>query len=440
MTARVEKTRARIDGIYRRARATIVSEYAYHPVRFFSIFLAFVIGLGMLAYYGPIRAQVNGLIASVPDHTTTLDGQTNTEPNLLTVSLLAKNSYFSNDEITLASDVSLKLPLTQSIIAPEVEVKQAVSGEVITEQFTISTANDGKSVEVKPVDQVRAGRYEVTAKNPNSGQVIAQKTVSWGVLAFNSDYAVYPANTGANFAMAVLDDRGKMVCGADMTLEISDPRGKTTTLSIKERTIINSPDCLVYGPTTEPDYYAKYQTNTDGEYKVRLVAAVGDGKRTLEDNFFVKSNQDFYLKRSLPTRIYPPITYDVRLTLEAKKAGHYTVTEGVPSSFEVSKTEAKVNTKDSSKTLRWEFDAEPNQSRDLTYSFKAPNISPYLFLIGPLIIENSNVENSAKWVEPRSWQIASDTACTSNGTGGGNWSAAGSWNAGCGGGRQAAGT
>ena len=130
MTARVEKTRARIDGIYRRARATIVSEYAYHPVRFFSIFLAFVIGLGMLAYYGPIRAQVNGLIASVPDHTTTLDGQTNTEPNLLTVSLLAKNSYFSNDEITLASDVSLKLPLTQSIIAPEVEVKQAVSGEV----------------------------------------------------------------------------------------------------------------------------------------------------------------------------------------------------------------------------------------------------------------------------------------------------------------------
>ncbi|UCC91729.1 MAG: hypothetical protein JSV39_00435, partial [Candidatus Aenigmatarchaeota archaeon] len=78
----------------------------------------------------------------------------------------------------------------------------------------------------------------------------------WGVLAINTHKSIYLENEEAFIGIAVLDNEGRMVCDADVTLEIADPNGTATTLATSDGTISVSPECEFYGVTNLPDYYA----------------------------------------------------------------------------------------------------------------------------------------------------------------------------------------
>src|SRR3989344_6055212 len=471
--------KTRLDGIFRQTRATVLSEYALRPVRFFSFLFALVIGLGVLAFFGPIRAQLNEVVNSNNVSQTTVAETIQLDPQFIPVAEVAArssqpNEYFKgNYEVVSAEDtVKLEQPKT-AVGETEISLTKAVGGETITDQVKIDTASPD---EIKISDnnqQLSPGAYDIKTLKKNTDQVVNDQKVLWGVLAFNPDYAVYPVGKEAFFSLAVLDDRGKMVCTAAMTVEVTDPNGKITTLDTANGTVRVNKDCEVYGKTDRPDYEANYQPKAEGNYKVKIIAKAGEGTRPLHDQFSVKANQDFYLQRVGATRTYPPVDYDYTLNFEATKDGSYGLDEFVPNNFEIKDTEAKVTkTADSPTKLHWTIDAKAGQTYSLTYSFKTPNISPFLFELGPASVDsasvatsakeattagkpaeienssienslktdsdeaqrrsyggevrqNSKIENSTKWVEPRSWLIASDNACQSAATG--NWSDALSW-------------
>ncbi|MCR4278180.1 MAG: hypothetical protein NUV85_04195, partial [Candidatus Berkelbacteria bacterium] len=490
MTAQVEKAKTRLDGVYRQTKATVLSEYAYHPVRFFSIFFALVIGLGVLAYFAPIRAQIDK--ADNPDNTSQMKipETTNIDSQFLSVAEVANrssqpNEYFKGNYEVVPAEDTIKLEKSDTNTSQtEVKLVKEVGAEDRTDDISVSTSNDALTIESK--DQgLTAGAYKVETIQKDTGKVLNDQKVLWGVLAFNPDYAIYPVGKDAFFSFAVLDDRGKMVCTAAVTVEVTDPTNKVTTLTTADGTVKVNKDCEVYGKTDNPDYQANFKPSVEGDYRVKIVAKAGEGSRTLHDQFSVKADQDFYLQRVGATRTYPPVSYQSHLLLEINKSGSYQLTESVPSSFEVTDTksefqisnlesnssdqitnnsdnqnsleiqnsEFKITDTDNSKKLTWSFDAKEGQTVDLSYTFKTPNISPFLFELGPaevksqipnpksqtssndqiiknsdnqnsLEIQNSKIENSV-WTESRQWLIASDNACQSVATG--NWSDAANW-------------
>ncbi len=429
----------RFDGVYGKTRAVIAEQYLHHPIRFFSIVtLVVAIGFGLKFFWGPITFQTLGTEqeSALTDQSSGAEKAPTEDGGQVlgtTVQTAPENAFLTEDHAVIASDQPLEVEIPEKGLEPEVEVHGARAELSGKDDFTITLDDAGQNEKITITPNglgAKPGLYEVVIKNPETGAVLKTEKIAWGVLAFNPDYAVYPPGTQANLAFAVLDDRGKMVCNADLTLEITNPDGGITTLRTADKTIVLSPDCQVYGPTSEPDYHATYQTGPDGQYRIQLVAKVGEVTRTLTDTFSVKRNEDFYLKRELPTRIYPPTTYEAKLIFQPKQSGTYQVEEFVPKGFEISETKAEIIAEDTKQILRWSVEAQSNQDQTLSYRFKAPNISPYLFLVGPLTIENSKIENSTKWAEPRSWQIASDNACQSAGTG--NWSDAANWTS-CGG-------
>ncbi len=313
---------------------------------------------------------------------------------------------------------------------------------------SIKATGTGSIAEAVPKSsQAKAGLYQLKVTDGVTGQVVSDQTVAWGVLVFNSDYAAYPINTKARLAMAVLDDRGKMICDAELTLAITEPNGRTITLSTANNQILVNEACFVYGLTEEPDYVAEYLPTQAGNYQVALTARIGNGVRVLHDQFSVVENAPFYLQRVGASRTYPAASYPYTFNFQPTQSGRYQLTENVPGSFEIldltidgnpCPTESLLNAgackievseDGNEKQLIWRVDARANRDIKIAYTFKGPSISPYLFRLGPAEITSPD---DSIWTETRSWLIASDAACQSNGTGGGNSNASGSWQT-CGG-------
>ncbi len=65
--------------------------------------------------------------------------------------------------------------------------------------------------------------------------------------------------------------------------------------------------------------------------------------------------------------------------------------------------------------LRWHTKIKKGETKTLAYTFKAPNISPEFYFLGPLSFIESKTEVGAgvfSYEEPRQWQIAADAAIT----------------------------
>lgn len=441
MSGSIRQVGRRLDGVYRTTRALIIREYYFHPRRFFSIFLALVVAIGILAYWKPVSAQLGvssktqknsqGSSAS-PKHSQLVKAED------LYPSPDSDFEYFRGDIRVVSANNPLTLSVTgHSDRQLKVEVKGATDWLATPADLGIKISQNlsaAKKIEITPKspDLHKAGRYTITAQDPITGVALKQEDIGWGVIAFNPDYTIYEPGKTAKLAMAVLDDRGKTMCDASLTLEITDPADQKTVLSTKTGEILVNEACQVYGETTEPDFATDYQTGLPGDYRVRLIAEAGTGRRILEDLFSVKPGENFYLQRVGTTRTYPPIIYHYGLNFEAKKAGNYTLREEAPEEFEISNTDAVITVDNGRKILTWQFNAEKDETRVFSYDFKTPFVSPYLYTLGSaevLRIENSKIESS--WAEPRVWLIASDAACASNVTTG-NWVDASSWTA-CGG-------
>jgi len=286
------------------------------------------------------------------------------------------------------------------------------------------TGSDKFGIKLNGKNQFEPGKFTLqvtikkskTAVSAETERVITQD-FTWGVLAINPDKAVYKPGEDASLAMAVLDDKGDMDCGAKVSLTITDPAGVAQTLTTDDKSIKVSATCTSHEVNLSPDYAATYKTGEIGKYTLKLHAETRNGTHDIVDSFNVEKEPAFEITRSAPTRIYPPNKYTTKLTIKAKTDFSGQITETVPSSFTVTPGDFALQDSADGKTITWDENLAAGEVRALSYEWKAPDISPQFYLMGPLKFseEMGLSDTKALYEEPRQWQIAADATYHSQG-------------------------
>ncbi len=262
----------------------------------------------------------------------TLDtsGQTPTSGRIHTparVLTLTKQSFGGNEPMVI--DVS------NDVKGEGIRVELLDSdGLPIPVRMAQTDTTDMTEYRLAPKDTLIPGKY--TVKVYENNQVISTQNFLWGVLAINTDKSIYERGETAHIAMAVLDEKGDMVCDAVVTLEIIDPLGSNTILYTSDGTIRINPTCTSHDFTITPDYETYYRTWSKGTYTMKLTAATKNGSYSVTDTFEAQDAPLFDVIREEATRIFPPYTYPVRLHVTARQDFSGEITETVPADFDIS--------------------------------------------------------------------------------------------------------
>jgi hypothetical protein len=192
-----------------------------------------------------------------------------------------------------------------------------------------------------------------------------------------------------------------------------------------------------------PDYFAYYDIGQAGEYKIKLTARTANGEYTITDSFEARDWVAFDVERIGPTRIYPPADYQMKLTIKANEDFKGEIVETVPANFQILNNKIQnikfeesenvsnsnfrvLNISNKEKKLIWSnVVLKQGDTIEIDYAFNAPDISPYIYFLGPMGMEKlantgvlvSDADGLAKpaerksqiiFQEIRQWQIASD--------------------------------
>ncbi len=286
------------------------------------------------------------------------------------------------------------------------ELIYAASGQAVEANIKKTDESRGVIVEVSPTPSFKSGKYKflVTAR----GKTVEQD-FTWGVLAVNTNKAIYLPGDTAYLQLASLNDLGHTICDATLKLEIEDPAGKTTDFGTKNGDIKHSSTCGSDNVTDNPDYYSYYKVGEAGTYRMKLTNITNG--YSITDTFDVKSSLPFIAERTAATRINPfksGYTMYIKVTANQDFSGE--IDETVPNNFQIiSDSQIKNGTRSSSiqpgaKTIYWEANLKRGESVKLDYTYQSPKISPEWFFLGPLAI--------GEFKETRRWQIASDAIST----------------------------
>ncbi|HEV7424414.1 MAG TPA: hypothetical protein VGO21_04465, partial [Candidatus Paceibacterota bacterium] len=269
----------------------------------------------------------------------------------------------------------------------------------------------------KPKREFRPGRYTLKISMATSqATIISTQDFTWGVLAINMNKSVYEAGADAYIQMGVLNDEGRTLCNAELELSITGPDGSQNNFSTKNKSIIAAKECGPDNIIAVPDYYTHFKIPSDsGAYHLTLTANTKNGTKSITDSFEVLEQTPFIVERTGPTRINPKSDYPMILRVVAQADWQGTITEKVPTDFEVLEpdivtTYDKVETSNNTKIISWNVALSAGQEKTLGYNFKAPDVSPQFYLLGEAELKGSS--NNSSFTELRNWQIASDATCT----------------------------
>lgn len=221
----------------------------------------------------------------------------------------------------------------------------------------------------------------------------------WGVLTWNSTKSVYAVGETATMHMGVLTDKGTTICDAPLTLSLRTPSGAEVQAPVSA-----SGACDGNNVTDIPDYIADYALTEVGVYTVLLQHLAVDGTvlHEIRENIVVEQQTPYVLERKGPTRINPTAPYTMTLKLSTANGFNGTVQEMLPEYFEAYEYgDATESVEGDTRILEWNVALAPGEEIELTYTFDAPDISPYVYRVGPATVGD-------EFVETRAWQIASD--------------------------------
>ena len=295
---------------------------------------------------------------------------------------------------------------------------------------------DTQRVRVKKQDhEFRPGKYSLHITLLTDTAIIeTQQDFTWGVLVVNTNKSIYNTGDNAYLQMGVLDDQGHTICAADLKMDITTPSGIVTNFSTVDGTIVKDSAC---GPdnivlTGVPDYHANFINTTElGIYKIKLIATTDNGVKIINDSFQVDPTVLFDVERVTSSRIQPTAIYPVTFNITANDDFSGTVIEHVPDSFVISAPknsiayhntyEVNIDTKTGlgqEKIISWNLDFKKGETKTLGYYYNAPDISPDMFLLGPLEFFSGTLTGDPtgklpEFKEIRKWQIASDSPPTS---------------------------
>lgn len=245
------------------------------------------------------------------------------------------------------------------------------------------------------------GKYKVElVVDENESLYVDTFEFYWGVLAVNTTKSFYDANERVVFNLAALTEKGDTICDAVLKLKVIDPEG-----NISEVPVNPSGSCGKNNVTDIPDYIAEFaNTAAYGKYVIQLEHLNQEGEvvHKIEDGFEVREYIPFVIERTAPTRIYPPAPYKVNLKIKANREFTGDITERVPRGFVITETEgSELLTEYAYNEIVWrDVTLSEGEELELSYVFDAPDISPYMYLLGPLSMDG--------FTESRQWQIASD--------------------------------
>ncbi|HLC74113.1 MAG TPA: hypothetical protein VJH20_05770 [Candidatus Nanoarchaeia archaeon] len=283
----------------------------------------------------------------------------------------------------------------------KIDFKVYDSDDILTlEELQITKVRAGKfEIKFNKKTEVKPGKYRLEVELNKNGIIFeVEKEFNWGLIAINTDKSIYLENEKATIGMAVLDRDGRVICDADIILEIIDPLGISTILQGND--IIVSDECEIYGMITKPDYYTFYNVGKVGEYKINMGTVVNGTLLSINDSFFVEDYVNFDVKRNGPTRIYPLLDQFMNISIRTNIDYVGVIQEFVPLDFNISVTNATISHNNDRKIISWDVDLRKGDNVNLYYEFDSPDISPYLYLIGKLQIKG--------FEERRYWQIAVD--------------------------------
>ncbi|MCC7290086.1 LamG domain-containing protein [bacterium] len=221
-----------------------------------------------------------------------------------------------------------------------------------------------------------------------------EKDFTWGVLAVNTNKSVFTLGENVFLQLASLDEKGHTLCNSNLKLKITSPNGGVEYTEVRK-----SGDCFDDNVTLKADYYSNFEPTQIGSYVIQLTNS--DLGYTISDSFRVEKSVPFIIERFGPTRIFPKSDYKMKIFVTANTDYVGKVEELVPSSFKVNqKTMEGLN----GKLLTWDVNLKKGESKSVEYIFDAPDISPELYVIGPLRI--------GEFSEYRTWKVASDIVAT----------------------------
>lgn len=277
------------------------------------------------------------------------------------------------------------------------------NGTVVPVPFSITYHNDMVwTMKAQQMPQkLTPGKYLVTVEIlENDKKFTDTFEFYWGLIAVNTKKSMYFPNEEVQLNLAALTDQGDTICDARLELKIIDPKNNIFEVPVEQ-----SGSCGDNNVTDIPDYIAKFtETGEWGLYKIQLQHLNRDGHvvHKIEDSFEVRDYIPFDIERTAPTRIYPPAPYKVSLNITTYREFTGDITERVPRGFLLSDYgEAEIITLPEYTLLTWKnVSLKEGDKLSLEYTFDAPDISPYMFLLGPLDMDG--------FTELRQWQIASD--------------------------------
>lgn len=242
------------------------------------------------------------------------------------VNKLIKKDYRVDEEVSF----TIQNASTTSDVEIQVVDHEGNAAEI---ESKVIAYDNVQLITIKPPKKLRPGKYKVVV-HEQQGTTFEQD-FTWGVLALNTNKAVYRPFEKVIFSIAVLDDDGEIVCDADVTLLITQREGRQQEeLSTSNGKIHVNSVCGQKEFTLSPDYEAEYIVPNEGIFDVKVIAKTRNGIYSIQDTFVVKSEaEDFIIERKSATRLYPPLVYPMNITITANQDFKGKVVEVVPNTF-----------------------------------------------------------------------------------------------------------
>ncbi len=313
-----------------------------------------------------------------------------TEPR----SFLKRLFSVSEEPIVLVDEKSLK----------GIELLDA-DGHVIDAPFTTEITAAGTKITFQRGALIKPGTYIVRTKSQKFFRTnVEEQSFSFGAASLNVPKSVYEIGDLVDFALGVVDDRGRTVCDARLSLAVEKPNGQRLTLKTSDRSIVGSAECGPESITNQPDYSAQILADQIGHYEATLVVETDRGPEQTSLRFEVPNVIPTAIERLGPTRINPKAQYIQRLRLTPQTEFQGDFIERAPGGFDLAgfSPAATVSREGEEQVIRWAVNWAAGQTYELAYSFDAPDVAPALFRLGPA--------SFGPVTETRLWSISSDEA------------------------------
>lgn len=271
-------------------------------------------------------------------------------------------------------------------------VREDAGAVLVSPEITMT--DDGLwtiQMDEEDTEKLQPGTYTVELVVAEGGKTYTDTfNFQWGMLAVNPDQTEYSVGDAVTVSLAALSPDGNTICDAALSLYVIDPNEY-----ISEAQVYNSGLCNGNNVIDAPDYISQFIVETPGTYEmyVEHIGEDGEVRSHTSDTFIVSEAQDVWIERVGPTRIYPPALYPMQITVHTEVPLTGVLTERVPNTFVVRDTDAQIQEIDGMFELSWDLAMTASSSKEFSYSFDAPDISPYLYTLGPaqIVSDEANI-------------------------------------------------